>query len=262
VQQLPPNVRAAVVPQSTIGLRVPAHRAVLDVLRMMTGPLVLSSANRSGQAEATTAEQVVQTFGDEVAMVLNDGPCRYGQASTVVRVDEQSFKILRAGVMPERTLQRFSSMMILLVCTGNTCRSPMAEAIVRKKVADRLACSIEEIESRGVIVQSAGVSAVPGARASNEAIDVMSRRGLDLTQHASQPLTASLVQQADVIFTMTRSHLSALLSQHPEASDRAKVLTKDESDIADPIGGPAVLYERCAQQIEEAIGPRLDELPL
>jgi protein-tyrosine phosphatase len=262
VQQLPPSVRAAVVPQATIGLRVPAHRAVLDVLRMITGPLVLTSANRSGEPEATTAEQVVQTFGDEVAMVLNDGACRYGQPSTVVQVGDQGFKVLRPGVMPERTLQRFSSMMILLVCTGNTCRSPMAEAIVRKKIADRLACSIEDIESRGVIVQSAGVSAVPGARASAEAIDVMTRRGLDLSQHSSQPLSASLVQQADVIFTMTRSHLSTLLGQHPEASDRAKVLTKDESDIADPIGGPAVLYERCAQQIEEAIGPRLDELPL
>lgn len=262
VQQLPPSVRQAVVPQATIGLRVPAHRAVLDVLRMITGPLVLTSANRSGETDATTAEQVVQTFGDDVALVLNDGACRYGQPSTVVQVDERSFKVLRAGVMPERTLQRFSSMMILLVCTGNTCRSPMAEALLRKKLADRLGCGVDEIEQRGVVVQSAGVSAVPGARASPEAVEVMSRRGLDLAQHASQPLSASLVQQADVILTMTRSHLTTLLAQHPEAFDRAKVLAKDESDVADPIGGPAALYERCAQQIEDALGPRLDELAL
>jgi protein-tyrosine phosphatase len=261
-QQLPPTVRQAVVPQATIGLRVPAHRAVMDVLRMLTGPLVLTSANRSGETEATTAEQVVHTFDNEVALVLNDGPCRYGQPSTVVQVDRQSFKILRAGVMAERTLQRLSSMMILLVCTGNTCRSPMAEALVRKKVADRLGCKLDEIEQRGVIVQSAGVSASPGGRATPEAVEVMARRGLDLSQHASQPLSASLVQQSDVIFTMTRSHLATLLSQHPEATNRAKLLAKDESDIADPIGGPAALYERCAQQIDEALGPRLDDLSL
>ena len=64
--------------------------------------------------------------------MLDDGPCRYGQPSSVVRVDQHDFEILRAGVVTEKTLRRLASTQILLVCTGNTCRSPMAELLMKQ----------------------------------------------------------------------------------------------------------------------------------
>lgn len=262
VRQLPPEVQQAVSPQQTVGLRVPGHQVVLDVLRMLTGPLALSSANRSGQAEPVTAQDVIAALDDEVALVLDDGPCRFGQPSSVVRVRDNRYEILRLGVVPEKTLQRLSSLMLLLVCTGNTCRSPMAEALCRDLLAKRLGCGVDELEDRGVIVASAGIAAMTGGRASPEAVQVMAEMGLDLSSHETQPLTETLVRHADVIYTMTRSHREAIVAQWPSAAERTWHLSVDETDIADPIGGAQNRYQQCAAQIQSELKPRLDELNL
>jgi protein-tyrosine phosphatase len=261
-KQLPPSVRKAVAPEGTVGLRVPGHQLILWVLRMLSGPLALTSANRSGEPAPTTAQQVVDSLGDSVELVLDDGPSRFGQPSSVVRVAGNKYEILRNGVVPERTLVRLSSLMVLLVCTGNTCRSPMAEAILRNMVAQRLGCRPDEIEDRGVLIVSAGVAAMTGGRASEQAIRVMSQMGLDLVAHLTQPLTESLVRYADLIYTMTQSHRQAVVAQWPHAAERTRVLRTDGGDIADPMGGDLERYQRCARQIESALGTRLDDLDL
>ncbi len=260
VRRLPPSVRRAVSPGNTVGLRVPGHPIILDVLKMIAGPLVLTSANRSGMAEAQTAQEVVETFGPAVEIVLDDGPCRFGQPSSVVRVEGAQYHILREGVVPAKTIARLASRMILFVCTGNTCRSPMAEVICRKLLAQRLACPIDEVEEHGVIVASAGVAASSGAPASTHAQQVASSLGLDLSAHEAQPMTDSLVRCADLIYTMTEGQRESVVSQWPLAAGRVRLLCPDGSDICDPIGGPLDRYQRAASQIEAAIAARLNEM--
>jgi protein-tyrosine phosphatase len=260
--RLPPTVRQAVCPHGTIGLRVPASPLVLDSLRLLAGPLALTSANEPGQPESTTAEGVMATVGDELRLILDDGKCQFGQPSTVVQVLPDRLKILRLGVVSQSNLKRLASLFIVFVCTGNTCRSPMAEALCRRLVGQRLHCSDAEVEDRGVVVASAGIAAMTGGRATQEAVEVLCSRGLNLSEHLSQPLREPLVRNADFIFTMTHNHREAILAQWPDAAPRTFVLDSDGRDVNDPIGGTPEMYENCASQIEALIESRLAEMDL
>ena len=87
-------------------------------------------------------------------------------------------------------------------------------------------------------------------------------RGLDLSGHQSQPVTERLINYADLILTMTHSHRDAIVQHIPSARNRTHLLCRDESDVSDPIGGSAELYEQCAEQIDRELAAWLDVLDL
>ena len=260
LSRLPTKVLDAVAPKETLGLRVPANDIVIDVLRMLAGPIALTSANLSGQPDAVSAEQAVESLGDRIGLVLDDGPSRFGQPSTVVKATAGKYECLREGVLNETALQRLSSMIVLLVCTGNTCRSPMGEAIARRLIAEKLGCPPAELPERGIIVASAGIAAIPGCGAASEAIEIMKQLDLDIRSHESQPLTDKLARHADVILTMTDNHRRAIIGRWPEAAARTLPILGDGGDIDDPIGGSVGVYRQCAEQIESALKARIQDI--
>ncbi len=262
VHRLPKSVRSAVVPEGEIRVRVPAHELVLRVLRLLAGPVVMIGARPTGGADAVTAEDVVGHLGNQVDVVLDDGRCKFAQKSSIVKVHERGFDVVRPGVFTEANLKRLASFMVVLVCTGNTCRSPMSEILLKKRVADRLKCSIADLDDRGIVIMSAGISASPGSRAAAEAVETMKARGLDLCQHESQPLSDRIVRFADVVITMTRGHRQAILETWPDAEPRVHLISRGRGDVADPIGGPLDLYRRCAEQLDQYLEEWLDEMPL
>lgn len=144
---------------------------------------------------------------------------------------------------------------LLLVCSGNTCRSPMAEALCRHY--------LPEVE-----VLSAGVGAMPDLPASIGAQEAMERRGLNLDHHRSRALSSYLLADSDLVLCMALSHKQLIQRALPELAEKvftlAEYVGEPEADIADPFGGDAQVYEECACQIEELVkklAAKLEENP-
>ncbi|MFM7208103.1 MAG: Sua5/YciO/YrdC/YwlC family protein [Planctomycetaceae bacterium] len=257
--RLPPRSRAGVIGGHRLRLRIPGHPLLADCMRMLPGPVVLAEPAAAGGI-AVTAADIVEHAGAGVDLVIDDGRTRYAQPPSTIEILEDGFRLVRAGVIGEDALRRLSSLMVLFVCTGNTCRSPMAEALFRMMAAERLGCRPDEIERHGVVVASAGLAAWGGGPASGNAVEAMREAGADLRHHESQPLTESLVTQADVILTMTAAHRAAILAQFPEAGGRVTLLSPDRRDVLDPVGGSLETYRGCARQIHGHVAERIATL--
>ena len=138
---------------------------------------------------------------------------------------------------------------VLFVCTGNTCRSPMAAAWFRHL------CGQDGLDWTA---GSAGLGAFAGDGASLHAKEVMAARGIDLSHHAARPFSAYLADEADRIVVMTHSHRQRLLSLVPDAADKTFLLMHysrlhPETDVPDPFCGSLQTYESCFRIMEEAI---------
>ena len=142
---------------------------------------------------------------------------------------------------------------ILFVCTGNSCRSVMAQGLLR-----------HALEKKGYTdfqVLSAGVSTVGGLGATPETIEVMQQEGIDVSSHMSQPATPELIQSADVIFCMEQFQRDLIAERIPESESKLFMLKTfklekqpPDPNIGDPIGRPLEVYESCLMTIKEAVG--------
>ena len=244
---------------ATIGIRCPDHRSASALLSAVSKPVVAPSANLAGDEPATTLEQVLANLDGRIDMVLTGpGPdCRYGGSSTVVRVNNRTLSILREGVLSREEIEEISSIRLLFVCTGNTCRSPMAEAFCRKYMSEKLKCNIDDVGKMGYKVASAGVMAVSGIGASREVVDICKEMGIDATAHRSRFLTSAEIEESDYIFVMSTSHRDRVLELCPEAAQKCMLLDEN-SQVSDPIGGGREVYEKCAKQIERALEKRVN----
>jgi protein-tyrosine-phosphatase len=154
---------------------------------------------------------------------------------------------------------------ILFVCTGNTCRSPMAERIAKRWLAGELKCKESELESKGIRVASGGISNKPdasddearkngsnshGSPASAHCIQVMEKRGIDVSDHKSTVLTKSDIGKAFRIYCVSKSHKEKILKYSTAKADSVVTLG---DDIPDPFGGSIDDYEQCALTIEKVV---------
>ncbi len=240
---------------NSIGIRLPENLITCKILNAVKTPVVASSANLAGQKPPVTAKEAIEQLDGKVDLIIDDGPTKYAKASTVVRLKKENIEQLRAGVIESRIIERMKQINILFVCTGNTCRSPMAEGIGRSITAKNLGCAIDQLEKKGYKFSSAGTATFNGASASLEAVDVCRELGIDISDHESRTLTANMINDADFIFAMAQSHYQAVLSAVSQAERKTALLV--DAGIADPIGASIDVYRRCADQISAGFEKRL-----
>jgi tRNA threonylcarbamoyl adenosine modification protein (Sua5/YciO/YrdC/YwlC family) len=243
---------------NSIGIRCPDNTVASILLQSAKNAVVAPSANITGQPPAVDAEQVLAQFRGQIELLLDAGPCKYKKSSTVVKVGKKGLEILRPGVYSQTELEALSQIKFLFVCTGNTCRSPMAVGMFRKYLAEKLKCRVDELGGMGYKIMSAGILDTAGSPASPEAIAACAAKGIDIKAHKSTTLSRQLIEESDFIFVMARMHCERITTLSPEAANRCVLLA--EEDIADPVGQPQQVFNSCADLIEEAVKKRVSEL--
>lgn len=195
-----------------------------------------------------TVEAALELANDSDGIAVSVGELAVEGKPTVVTLSGSGYEVTQPGLFPSDEIERFVSRIVLFVCTGNTCRSPLAEALAKKLLADRLDCPPDELARRGVWVLSAGVATHGGGVAAEEAVAVAGEFGANLSDHQSRPVNPELLAAADQVITMTRGHAQALATRYPGIGPVPQLLC-GTADLDDPIGAGVEVYRGCARTI-------------
>ncbi len=234
----------------SIGIRMPKNTIALNLIQESGVPIVAPSANLSGNPAPRNVNEVLKDLNGLIDAVIDGGVSELGIESTIVDLTASPVEFLREAAIKKQDIEKvIKTKTILFVCTGNSCRSVMAEALLKKMLAGRT-----DIE-----VISAGTNASVGMPPTAETKDVLLKEGIDVSSHSAQKVSEAMLKRADFILVMEKLHEEYILSKLPTVKNRLYLLKEfakisgNDLNIYDPIGKPEEVYRDCFNEIKNAL---------
>ncbi|TFH03044.1 MAG: threonylcarbamoyl-AMP synthase [Calditrichales bacterium] len=246
-----------------IGFRIPQSKICERLVEIADGPISTSSVNFASSENLADSREIRHLFGKEVDLIIDGGPVHSLKGSSVIDLTTFPPRLLREGeVLLEEIEKKLGiklisdikrKFIITFVCSGNICRSPMAEGILKKQLDGTNYQSMVEINSAGTLN-------LPPTVAALEAVKVADGKDVDLTRHLSRPVDRRILDRANIIFCMADNHFDYLNQNYPEFKDKIFLLktfaTKKEIlevSIPDPIGMSEKVFQKVYHEIEKQL---------